>query len=100
MAVSAIAPWATPVRNTVAAAVRSLMPWSALSAVPVAAGAALTGRRRLAVAAGVVGTAGMAMAAPMVVPRRQAQPDPAAAPLRITHANLLYINWRMAAVPD
>jgi len=100
MAVSAIAPWATPVRNTVAAAVRSLMPWSALSALPVAAGAALTGRRRLAVAAGVVGAAGVAMAAPMVVPRRQADPDPAAAPLRITHSNLLYINRRVAAVPD
>jgi endonuclease/exonuclease/phosphatase (EEP) superfamily protein YafD len=99
MAVTAVAPWATPVRNHVAAATRSLMPWSALSAVPLAIGAALTGRRRLALVAGAVGSAGVAMAAPMVVPRRQAEPDPTAAPLRITHSNLLYINRRVAAVP-
>ena len=100
MAVTAVAPWATPVRNRVLAATRSLMPWSALSAVPLAIGAWLTGRRRLALAAGAVGAAGVAMAAPMVVPRRQADTDPIAAPLRITHSNLLYINRRVAAVPD
>ena len=80
MAVTAVAPWVTPVRNRVVAATRSLMPWSALSAVPLAVGAALTGRRRLAVAAGAVGAAGVAMAAPMVVPRRQAAPDPTRRP--------------------
>ena len=100
MAATALAPWATPVRNGFAAATRSLMPWSALSAVPVAVGAALTGRRNLALAAGGVGAAGVAMAAPLVVPRRQAEPDADAARLRITHSNLLYINRRVAAVPD
>jgi endonuclease/exonuclease/phosphatase family metal-dependent hydrolase len=100
MAVTAAAPWIPPVRHRLAAAARSLMPWSALSAVPLAVGAALTDRRRLAVAAGVVGAAGVAMAAPLVVPRRQAAPDPAAAPLRITHSNLLYINRRVSAVPE
>jgi endonuclease/exonuclease/phosphatase family metal-dependent hydrolase len=100
MAVTAAAPWVTPVRQRVAAATRSLMPWSALSAVPVSVGAALTGRPRLAAFAGVVGAAGVAMATPLVVPRRQGRPDPSAAPLRITHSNLLYINRRVAAVPD
>jgi endonuclease/exonuclease/phosphatase (EEP) superfamily protein YafD len=100
MAATALAPWVPPVRNRVAAATRSLMPWSALSAVPVAVGAAVTGRRRLALAAGAVGAAGVAMAAPMVVPRRQAEPDTNAARLRITHCNLLYINRRVAAVPE
>ncbi len=102
MATTAIAPWVPPVTTRAAAAIRSLMPWSALSAVPLAVGAALTDRRRLAAAAGAVGAAGVAMAAPLVVPRRQPPANPAAhgATLRITHANLLYINRRVAAVPD
>jgi endonuclease/exonuclease/phosphatase (EEP) superfamily protein YafD len=100
MAATAVAPWVPYVRSRVLAATRSLMPWSALSAVPVAVGAALTGRKQLALAAGTVGAAGVAMAAPMIVPRRQPTPDPAAAALRITHSNLLYINRRVAAVPD
>ena len=99
MAATAIAPWPR-VGGRWATAARALMPWSALSAVPLAVGAALTRRRPLATAAGAVGAAAVAMAAPMVVPRRQPLPDPAAAPLRITHTNLLYINRRVAAVPD
>jgi endonuclease/exonuclease/phosphatase (EEP) superfamily protein YafD len=100
MAATAVVPWVPQLRARAATAARSLMPWSALSAVPLAVGAALTGRRWLALAAGAVGTAGIAMAAPLVVPRRQEPPDAAAAPLRVTHANLLYINRRVAAVPE
>jgi hypothetical protein len=100
MAATAVAPWVPAVESREAAAIRSLMPWSALSAIPVGVGAALTGRRRLATTAGLVGAAGVAMAAPLVVRRRQPPPDPAASPLRITHTNLLYINRRVAAVPD
>ena len=99
MAATAVLPWTKPGGGKLAAAVRSLMPWSALSAVPVAAGAAITGRRGLAAASGVVGAAAVAMAAPLVVPRRQPAADPNAAPLRVTHANLLYVNRRVAAVP-
>jgi endonuclease/exonuclease/phosphatase (EEP) superfamily protein YafD len=100
MATTAIVPWVPPIATRAAAAIRSLMPWSALSAVPVAVGAAVTDRRRLALAAGAVGAAGVAMAAPLVVRRPQPSADSAASPLRITHANLLYINRRVAAVPD
>jgi endonuclease/exonuclease/phosphatase (EEP) superfamily protein YafD len=39
------------------------------------------------------------MAAPLVVPRRQPPADPTAQPLSIVHANLLYINRRVADVP-
>jgi endonuclease/exonuclease/phosphatase (EEP) superfamily protein YafD len=99
MAVTAAAPWVPQVRGKAIAAVRSLMPWSALSAVPLAIGAAMTDRRRLALAAGAVGAAGIAAAAPLVVRRRQDPVDPAGRPLRITHTNLLYINRRVAAVP-
>lgn len=100
MAATAVVPWTKPGGGRPAAMLRSLMPWSALSAVPVAIGAAATGRRPLAAASGVVGAAALAMAAPMVVAKRQPEADPAAAPLRITHANLLYVNRRVAAVPD
>ena len=100
MAATATASQTRPGGGRPAAAIRSLMPWSALSAVPLAIGAAVTGRRPLAVAAGVVGAAGTALAAPLVVPRRQPAGDPAAAHLRITHANLLYVNRRVGAVPD
>jgi endonuclease/exonuclease/phosphatase (EEP) superfamily protein YafD len=99
MAVTAAMPWVPQARGRWAASMRALMPWSALSAVPLAVGAALTARRRLALAAGAVGAAGIAAAAPLVVRRRQAPVDPTARPLRITHTNLLYINRRVAAVP-
>ena len=71
MATTAVVPWVPPIATRAAAAIRSLMPWSALSAVPVAVGAAATGRRHLAMAAGAVGAAGVAMAAPRVVRRHQ-----------------------------
>jgi endonuclease/exonuclease/phosphatase family metal-dependent hydrolase len=99
IAASAVVPWLPRLRNRSVTAARSLMPWSALSGVPLAVGAAVTERRRLALGAGLVGAAGIAMAAPLVVPRRQDPPDPAALPLRVTHSNLLYINRRVAAVP-
>jgi endonuclease/exonuclease/phosphatase (EEP) superfamily protein YafD len=100
MATTAVAPWIpSPVAPRAATSIRSMMPWSALSAVPFAVGAAVTGRRPLALAAAVVGGAAVAMAAPLVVRRRQPSPDPAAGPVRITHTNLLYINRRVAAVP-
>jgi endonuclease/exonuclease/phosphatase (EEP) superfamily protein YafD len=99
MAATAVVPWLKPGGGTPLSMVRSFAPWSALSAVPVALGAAVTGRRTMAVAAGLVGVAGVAMAAPMVVPRRQHAADPAAAALRITHSNLLYVNRRVSAVP-
>jgi endonuclease/exonuclease/phosphatase family metal-dependent hydrolase len=100
MASTAVAPWPRRFRGRHAAALRALAPWPPLLAVPMAIGAAVAGRGRLAVAAGAVGTAGVVMAAPMVVPRRQPPPDPRAAPLRITHTNLLYVNRRVGAVPD
>lgn len=100
MAATAVAPWPTRLPGRWLAAIRALMPWSALSAMPLAVGAALTRRRPLAIAAGAVGAAGVAMAAPLVIPRSQREADPDAAPLRITHTNLLYINRRVAAVPD
>lgn len=100
MATNAVAPWLRRPGGRALAALRALAPWPPLLALPLAAGAAARRRRPLALAAGAVGAAGVAMAAPMVVPRRQAPPDPAAAPLRITHANLLYVNRRVAAVPD
>jgi endonuclease/exonuclease/phosphatase (EEP) superfamily protein YafD len=98
MGVSALAPWTKPGGGKPLAVLRSLVPWSALSALPVAVIAARRQRRALAVAATVVGGAGLAMAAPMVVPRRQPAADPGAAPLRVTHTNLLFVNRRVAAV--
>jgi endonuclease/exonuclease/phosphatase (EEP) superfamily protein YafD len=100
MGATAVAPWTGPGGGKPLAVIRSLVPWSALSALPVAVGAAATGRRALALAAAAVGTAGLALAAPMVIPRRQPAADPDAAPLRITHANLLYVNRRVGAVSD
>ena len=99
LAKSAVLPWVPSIRTRSATAARSLMPWSALAAIPLAAAAAATRHRRVAVAAGAVGAGGLAMAARLVVPRRQAQPDPMAATLRITHANLLYVNRLAGAVP-
>jgi endonuclease/exonuclease/phosphatase (EEP) superfamily protein YafD len=99
MATTAVLPWTKPGGGKVAAMTRSLMPWSALTAVPVAAAAAVTGRRPLAAASGAVGVAAVAMVAPLIVPRRQPPADPGAAPLRVTSANLLYVNRRVAAVP-
>ncbi len=100
MAVTAVLPWTKPGGGRWPSIVRSLMPWSALTAVPLAVAAAATGRRPLAVASGVVGTAGVLMAAPLVVPRRQPPAAPDARPLRITHSNLLYVNRRVGAVPE
>ena len=100
MAVTAVLPWTKPGGGRWLSIIRSLMPWSALTAVPLAIGAAATGRRPLAVASGVVGAAGVLMAAPLVVPRRQPPAAPDARPLRITHSNLLYVNRRVGAVPD
>ena len=99
MATTAVLPWLKPGGGKVAAMTRSLMPWSGLTAVPVAVEAAIRGRRPLAAASGVVGAAAVVMVAPLVVPRRQPAADPDAAPLRVTHANLLYVNRRVAAVP-
>jgi endonuclease/exonuclease/phosphatase (EEP) superfamily protein YafD len=100
MAATAVLPWTKAGGGRLVAMARSLMPWSGMSALPIAAGAALTGRRSLAVASGAVGAAALAMAAPLAVPRRQPAADPRAAPLRVTHTNLLYVNRRVAAVPD
>ena len=95
-----VSPWIGRVRWSGLTAIRSLMPWAALSAAPLAVRAAATGHRRLGLAAGAVGAAGVAMAAPLVVRRQQPPVDPAAQPLSIVHANLLYINRRVADVPE
>lgn len=100
MAITAVSPWPGRISNRPLSAVRSLMPWSALTAVPMSIGALVTGQRRLAAAAGVVGAAAVAMATPMIVPRRQHDVDPTAHPLRVVHANLMYVNRRLAALPD
>src|SRR5829696_5167164 len=55
MATTAVLPWLKPGGGKVAAMTRSLMPWSGLTAVPVAVGAVIGGRRPLAAASGVVG---------------------------------------------
>ena len=75
------------------------MPWSALSAGPVALGAIATRRWRLAAASGAVAATGAAMAAPLVRRRPQPAADPAARPLTVIHSNLLYINRRVPDVP-
>lgn len=100
MGATTVLPWASGIRGRVPTAARSLMPWSGLSAAPLALGAALTGRRRLAMAAGAVAAGAVVAAAPLVVRRSQPTIEPSAEPLRITHTNLLYVNRRVAAVPD
>lgn len=98
-AVTTASPWIGGVRWRAMPALRSLMPWAALSAAPLAIRAAATGHRRLAIASGVVSAAGAAMAAPLVVRRPQPAVDPVAQPLTIVHTNLLYINRRVGDVP-
>jgi endonuclease/exonuclease/phosphatase (EEP) superfamily protein YafD len=99
MAVTAVMPWIGRIGWRSATAMRSLMPWSALSAGPVAVGAVLTRRWRLAAVSGTVGVAGAAMAAPLVRRRPQPPVDHAARPLTVIHSNLLYINRRVPDVP-
>ncbi|MET0145466.1 MAG: endonuclease/exonuclease/phosphatase family protein [Ilumatobacteraceae bacterium] len=96
-AITAVSPW-VQLRWRSLTMTRSLMPWTALSAIPVAVRAATHGHRRLAVASCAVGVAGAAMSAPMLVRRRQPDVEPAATALTIAHCNLLYINRRVAAV--
>ena len=75
------------------------MPWAALTAVPLAIRAALTGHRRLAVVSGFVGAAAVASAGPLVVRRRQPPLEAGSGPLTIVHTNLLYINRHVTEVP-
>ncbi|MET0910312.1 MAG: endonuclease/exonuclease/phosphatase family protein [Ilumatobacteraceae bacterium] len=98
-AVALVSPWVERLRWRGFTVLRSLMPWAALSAAPLAIRAALTGHRRLAVASGIVGVAGLAVAAPLTVSRRQPPLDRLARPLTIVHANLLYINRHITDVP-
>lgn len=98
-AVTLVSPWLDGLRWRGLTAVRSLMPWAALSAAPLALRAAVTGHRRLAAASGAVGLAGAVMATPLVVRRRQPPVDPPARALTIVHSNLLHINRRVAKVP-
>ncbi len=96
-AVAAASPWLRMQWRSLTM-IRSLMPWAALSALPLAARAGTAGHRRLAVASGAVGLAGAAMVAPVLLRRRQPDVDPAAAPLTIVHCNLLHVNRRIGAV--
>jgi endonuclease/exonuclease/phosphatase (EEP) superfamily protein YafD len=99
MAVSAVSPWVERVVWRWATAVRALMPWSALSAGPVAAGALVTRRWRLAATSAGVALAGAGMAAPLIRRRPQPAADAAAHRLKVIHSNLLYINRRVPDVP-
>ncbi len=96
---TAVSPWVGSGRGRFVTAIQSLMPWAALSAAPLALRAAATGHRRLAIASAAVGAAGAAMARPLLVRRPQTAVDPESRPLSIVHANLLYINHRVADVP-
>ena len=98
-ALTTVSPWVGSRRGRLVTSIQSLMPWAALSAAPLAVRAAATGHRRLAIASAAVGAAGAAMASPLVVRRPQAAVDPESRPLSIVHANLLYINHRVADVP-
>ncbi|MET0325497.1 MAG: endonuclease/exonuclease/phosphatase family protein [Ilumatobacteraceae bacterium] len=98
-AIALVSPAVPQLRWRLFTVLRSLMPWAALTALPLAVRAALTGHRRLAVVSGVVGVAGAAATAPLVVARRQPPLDPTTRPVTIVHTNLLYLNRHINDVP-
>jgi endonuclease/exonuclease/phosphatase (EEP) superfamily protein YafD len=98
-AVALVSPWIGQLRWRLFTILRSLMPWAALTAGPLAVRAALTGHRRLSVVSGIVGAAAVVTAAPLVVRRRQPPLDPGSGPLTIVHTNLLYVNKHITHVP-
>jgi endonuclease/exonuclease/phosphatase (EEP) superfamily protein YafD len=96
--VTTLLPWIPRVRGRLATIIRSLSPWAAIPALPLALLAATRGRRALAAAAGTVAAVAAASTVPLVRRRRQRRPAPASVPLSIVHANLLFDNMRMADV--
>jgi endonuclease/exonuclease/phosphatase (EEP) superfamily protein YafD len=91
-------PWIRSVRGRVATVVRSLTPWAAIPALPLAVFAMKRGRRGLTGAAGAVAAIAAASSVPLVVRRRQPRPATAVRRLSILHANLLFDNIRMTDV--
>jgi endonuclease/exonuclease/phosphatase (EEP) superfamily protein YafD len=98
MGMTTVLPWIRRVRGRPATVVRSLSPWAAIPALPLAFVAARRGRRPLAGAAGAVAALATASTVPLVRGRRQRHPAAGAGPLSIVHANLLFDNMRMAEV--
>ena len=91
-------PWIHRVRGRLATVIRSLSPWAAIPALPLALLAARRGRRSLAAAAGAVAALTAASTVPLVRGQRQRHPAAGSVPLSIVHANLLFDNMRMADV--
>lgn len=98
MGVTTVLPWIRCVRGRLATVVRSLSPWAAIPALPLAFVAARRGRRPMAATAGAVAALAVASTLPLVRGRRQRRPAAKAAPLSIVHANLLFDNMRIADV--
>ncbi len=75
---------------------QALTPYVLALSLPIAVAAAATRRWPLAVAAGVAMVALVVMCAPLRAPSDRSSPPAGAPPLRIFHANLLYLNGRTA----
>ena len=96
--VTTVLPWLRRVRGRLATVVRSLSPWAAIPAIPLAFLAARRDRRALAGTAGAVAVIAAASTVPLVRRRRQPRATARTDPLSIVHANLLFDNMRMADV--
>jgi endonuclease/exonuclease/phosphatase (EEP) superfamily protein YafD len=98
MAMTTLLPWIRSVRGRLATVARSLTPWAAIPALPLAFLARKHGRRGSAGAAGAVAAIAAVSSGPLLVRRRQRRPATGARSLSIIHANLLFHNIRMADV--
>ena len=93
----AASPWITPAHGRLVTVTRSLMPWAGFTAAPLAAVAALGGRRKAAAAGLAIAGASAAMCLPLVR-RRTPSTRPSAPRLAVVHANLLSANRRVEHV--
>ncbi|CAN5834653.1 endonuclease/exonuclease/phosphatase family protein [soil metagenome] len=78
--------------NKYVASFQALTPYLLFSALPMAVITAITGRWPLAGVSGVIALVLMALTWPLVYPGGQPEAMPDATPLRVFHANLLYLN--------